>query len=137
MALLTLALLPVQAYGCWVDVPLSKVIKESPLVIRGKIVAIEHAAPADHALDTATIQVDEVLKDQTGKKLKAGSQIPLMMPAENNRVRSSIDLRYQNGAEGFWILEFRDGGYHATYPKDFQALEKRPEVKDALAESVK
>lgn len=129
--------MPLEAYGCWADVPLSQIIKESPLLIRGKIIAIKHAAPADHALDTATIQVDEILKDQTGEKLKIGSQIPLMMPAKNNRVRVSVDLRYSKGADGFWILEFRDGAYHATYPKDFQPTEKRQEVATALVESMK
>lgn len=135
---LLLCLLPFHtSLASWADIPLEKVVASSQLVVRGKIVAVEHAPAADYAYDTATIQVDEVLKDQTDKKIAKGTKIHLSMPAKNNRSRESTDILYPEGHEGFWILEFKDGKYLATYPKDYQPLTARDAVTKALADAGK
>lgn len=102
----------------------------------GKIVSIA-PAQTEFSFDRATIQVDEILKDESEKALKVGDQIILAMPSANPATATSIDLRYPLGADGFWILEFKKGFYEATYPKDFQKLDSRSWVIKALEESKK
>src|SRR5688500_16129477 len=50
--------------ACWADVPLEEIVQGSPVVVVGKIVKIDVAAPADRATDTAHIQVARVLKNK-------------------------------------------------------------------------
>lgn len=137
-ALLFAALIfaPATSQACWADVPLPKIIRDSPVMIRGKIISIA-PAQTEFSFDRATIQVDEILKDESEKALKVGDQIILAMPSANPATATSIDLRYPLGTEGFWILEFKKGFYEATYPKDFQKIDARTWVIKALEDSKK
>ena len=129
---LVLFILPTLTIACWLAVPLSDVIKGNPVVVHGKITEVVYAPKQKSGSDIATITIDEVLKDETGQKLQNGSKIKLAMPAKNNEMHMSTDLYYNIGKEGFWILEFHEGMYLATYPDDFQPTSARSEVIEAF-----
>lgn len=118
----------------WIDVPLEKVIAESQVVVAGKIESIRIAKPKpsnkyDYQYDTAYITVSKVLKNELKNRIiKKGSKLPLAMPSINNRVSTSIDLHYEYGKEGIWILEFRDKAFRAEYIKDYQPLTNEKEI---------
>ena len=131
-ALLSQAL-PVQA--CWALTPLPDVIRGNPVVVTGEITAIDLAEPqADtYVYDTAYITVSEVLKNElAGQTVVVGSRLALSMPSTGNTMRMSTDIQYRNGQAGIWILEFRDGSYWATYPGDFQAIDRLAAVRDIV-----
>lgn len=117
----------------WVDVPLEDVIKASPLVVVGEIKRINAAPKSDYSYDSAFIMVERVLKNTgTDKVGKAGSEILLAMPSENNKTHISTDIRYRKGQRGVWILEYHKGKYWATYPKDFQEISEESKIVEII-----
>ena len=133
--LLTAAALP--ALGCWADVPLETVVKDSPVIVVGKIERVELPDPPEPSdarrLDIGHIKVRKVLKNTLKDfELAPGDTIPLAMPSSLNKMRMSTDLYYKEGTDGVWILDRKDGKFRATYPKDHQPLEKLDEVLKAI-----
>lgn len=133
--LLTAAALP--ALGSWADVPLETVVKDSPVIVVGKIERIELPDPPEPSdarrLDIGHIKVRKVLKNALKDfELAPGDTIPLAMPSSLNKMRMSTDLYFKEGTDGVWILDRKDGKFRATYPKDHQPLEKRAEVLKAM-----
>lgn len=107
--------------ACWIDIPLERVVKKKPLVVVGEIQRITLAPKSRYDYDTAFIKIEHVLKNSGGHQTaKVGAEIPLAMPSVNNESQVSTDLRYSKGQRGVWILDYREGKYWATYPKDFQ-----------------
>jgi hypothetical protein len=116
----------------WIDVPLEEVIAGSQVVVIGKIESIRVAKPSnkyDYQYDTAYITVSKVLKNELKNRIiKKDIKLPLAMPSINNRVSTSVDIRYEYGKEGIWILEFRDKVFRAEYLKDYQPLTNEKEI---------
>ena len=126
--------LPAQA--CWEWIPLPAVIGANPVVVTGEITAIDLAeSQADkYVHDTAYITVSEVLKNElAGQTVVVGSRLALSIPSAGNTMQISTDIRYRHGQAGIWILEFRDGSYWATYPGDFQVIDRLAAVRDIVA----
>jgi len=114
--------------------PLSQVVKGSPVVVVGKIEAIDVAkASEERVYDIAHITVSKVLKNTLeGYPIKVGDKLPLSMPSVNNKVQISTDLHFKKGTEGVWILEIKDKTFWATYPKDYQAADREQKVQKVL-----
>ncbi len=123
------------SWACWVDIPLHEFIRESPVLVRGEIVQVDEAPRQKRAYDTGYIEVAEVLKNTTGQSIRRGDRIVLLMPARNNEIEVSTDLRYSAGDSGYWILRSDAGAFKADYPKAFQEKERKAEVLEALETS--
>lgn len=125
------------AFACWEDIPLSQVIEKSHVVVIGEITRISRSGlpsdPEEYLYDLAFIQVQEVLFNTLkNQALSKGEEIPLSMPSSENRMQISTDLRYKVRQKGIWILEFQNGMYWATYPKDFQPMSVEQDVREIL-----
>jgi hypothetical protein len=121
--------------GSWKDVPLEAVIKAKPLVVVGEIQRIETAPKSDYAYDTAFIKIERILKSTaTNRVEKVGAEIGLATPSPNNKTQTSRSIRYRKGQRGVWILDYRDGKYWATYPKDFQEISEEPRIVTIIKE---
>ena len=137
------------ASACWSDIPLEEVISRSPTIVVGKIERIKVAeppastpeglyttTPPAFAFDIAYIRVSKILKKKTTDiDVKEGKEIPLSMPSVRNETRVSTDIIYPQGMEGVWILSRsdKDTTFSATYPKDFQPLEKESNIAAIVA----
>ena len=125
--------------ACWMDVPLDKIVQESPVVVVGKITKIDVGKSSERAVDTAHIQVERVLKNGFPASIKSDGEVLLVMPGKSRQAHSSIDITYSLGQRGVWILESKDNGktFAATYPKDFQPLSKEKEIAEIIAKKKK
>lgn len=130
LALLVFVVRP--AVALWVDMPLEQVVHDSPVVVVGEIKRIEPAKPATQPgprrYDMASIAVTKVLKNTLPDlKIVVGDELPLSLPAKGG-MAISTDIHHAVGKNGIWILERKDGTFWATYPKDFQPLDKEAEI---------
>ena len=118
--------------GSWIDIPLPDLVNSEKVIITGKLGPVEDVKKGEHLTGRAVglIEVTKVVKNtQEGLELKVGDTIELVMPSPNSRIRKSIDLIYREGQEGVWLLaQNKDGQFEATYPKDFQPLDKLAEI---------
>ena len=128
LAALCLGVAPA-AFASWAFMPLEKVVEQNAVIVVGKIEKIEVGKPTEgRVMDTAYITVSKILKNSLkDNPLAIGGKLPLVMPGKAG-LRSSKDILYKLGQEGVWILEKRDGTYWATFPSDFQPLEKEKEI---------
>lgn len=122
--------------ACWIDIPLDRFIADCPLVIQGRIVKIETAPKQEYAQDIAYIEVIDILKNETTTIISRGKQIKLLMPAINNEIQISTDIRYPKGTSGLWILREDEGAYKADYPKAYYETERKAEITEALEKSM-
>ena len=128
IALLTMTAL--DALACWEDVPLERVVGNSPVVVVGSLGKAEQKKHKEHGqLKVAYISVSDILKNTLPNiKISKGDRIPLSMPNNGD----STDIVHAKGTSGIWILEFRDKTFWATYPKDFQPMSKERDVRQFI-----
>ena len=114
----------------WAPIPLKQVATENQVIVVGKIETIEPGKPKGaRVMDTAFITVARILKNTlTDRPIAVGDQLPLGMPGKDGP-RTSKDIRYTLGQEGIWLLELKGETFHATFPADFQKLDKLEEIK--------
>ena len=119
-------------WASWANMPLKKVVNGSPVVVVGTIGKIE-VTKKDQShgkLEIAYITVTRVLKNTLRKdklpkdKLSKGMKIPLAMPNRG----TSKEIIFAKGTTGVWILDFSDGYFWATYPKDYQKPDKEEDI---------
>jgi hypothetical protein len=121
--------------ACWIDIPLDQFIRESPVVIKGRIVEIKSAPKQKYGYDTAYIMVEEILKNSSASTIRKGQKVELIMPSTNNETLISTDIHYPLEADGYWILREDGGRYKADYPKAYQEIKMESEVRRALERS--
>ena len=120
------------ARACWAPISLENFVKRSHLIVVGEIQRINNAPKAKYAHDTAFIKVERILSSTAHAAPEIGSEIQLSMPAVNNEMTLSIDIRYKKGQRGIWILYFEDGKYHANHPMSLHPLAEEPKVTAAI-----
>jgi len=127
----------------WALVILKNYVKESPIIVVGKIDSIKVAEPInqheeyyDLYTDMAFIAVDSVLKNTLPDfKLEKGDKIPLLMWSSlNNVVMFPSPIQYGVGYEGIWILNQRDSTFSAYHPIELQPMSKLEEICGYLRE---
>jgi hypothetical protein len=120
------------ARACWADVPLEKVVGQSPLVVTGTIERVVRGRGQHYRrrYGVAFIKVSKVLKNQVPHlNLRAGDRVRLftLLPSVP---RLSTDIYYTKGQSGVWILQHnvRSRLFEATYPKDRQPMSQEKTV---------
>lgn len=131
-----LILLPARAD--YVEIPLDELVRQSDLIVVGKITAIEHAEPSRTATDRATITIEDVLLGKADKTVVLGFPGKRVWITDDGRelgFEASNWIRYKTGQEGIWLLTWDDEAklYRAAHPARLQPKDKLDEVKDAIA----
>jgi hypothetical protein len=126
------------AYSCWTAVPFEEIVKQNPLIVAGNVEKVVVVKPRGHesGYDTAFIKVRKVLKDDTkNPNIKTGAYVRLSMPSINNKYRSSVDLLYQRGQDGIWLLSYDNerGAFRTGRPDQLQPLSQEQKIKEIIS----
>ena len=92
------------AEASFIYIPLEQLVERNPVAITGKVVRIKGTGSLwqrSKGYDLAMIQVDTVLKNETGDPaVRVGIELPLAVPS---KIRESGQFRHKKGAEGVWL----------------------------------
>lgn len=123
--------LTVHVFASWADVPLDQVIEESDTVVVGEITRLGKPVKVNkRPFAVGVISVQATLKGTAVK------EVSLAWPDRGaGGIAMSTDLSYRKGQKGVWLLskDKAQDFYWATYPKDYQRLEKRKEIEALIA----
>jgi hypothetical protein len=120
-------------YASWVDIPIEDLIKNSDLIIVGKISGIDTSKKQNpdseiikimgRYYDFGTITVSQVIKGDEHAK-----SVVLRYPS---RRELSTDIVYELNQNGIWLLtKSKEGDFYlAGYPKDFQDISQLNTIK--------
>ncbi len=117
------------ALAFWAPMPLKQLVAANHLIVVGKVETIEKGKPTGgRVMDTAFITVSQVLKNTlTDSPVAVGDRLPLAMPGTEGP-RMSTDIRYAVGQAGIWLLDKKEDKFLASFPGDFQKLDKQGEI---------
>jgi len=122
----------------WKYISLEDMVKKSPLIVVGRIESITYADPNDEAepkYDVGHIRITKVLKNELeDEDFNAADELPLSMPSAHRKFRKSIDIRYDKGAEGVWLLHYSEGRFWAWHPIALQPFSKQAEIAAMIEE---
>jgi len=118
----------------WQPATTQDLLQYSDLVVVGTLVDVEHASPGPDAVDTATLEIEQILHGWTsdeeislvfpglhrGQYNGAGELVP-----ENNPAHIRFDLD-QEGI--FFLMQREDGTYSANHPARFKPRFFLPQV---------
>ena len=113
------------AWAIWAPVPLEVLIDESHLIVVGKVSKVVDAgfAVGNRNMDAAVVEVKQILKalPLAGKP----TTVRIGQPAAGG-IAISIDIRFQAGTEGIWLLKKdpQQDIYWAKHPSQFQPLDQ-------------
>jgi HEAT repeat protein len=116
--------------SCWTAIDPGYFAGNCPVIVRGRIVEIEHAQLMGNQTrghDTAKILVAEVLKNiLVDEPVKPGKIIAVRMDSTRSRIHISTDLRYPAGTDAVWLIVLgTDGHYYINqHPVQRQPVEK-------------
>src|SRR5262245_27052822 len=101
------------AHACWQQIPPDTFARSAPVIVVGKVTrVIEPAAKGDRLLDTAVIQVDEVIKNAlTDVKIEKGKTVEARMSSLKSTSNASTDIDCPAGRAGMWLLYLDKGGF--------------------------
>jgi hypothetical protein len=132
----------------YVGGPLKDLIKESEMVVVGKVTLINESVfwpwPEKNEgmlNDVAIIEVSEVLKNNfnwKGTEKEDYSTMKIQLNMYSRHYMTSLSDRVEVGDEGIWILDWHPEAneFYFGYPKRLQPQEKLEEIK-AIIESQK
>ncbi len=102
-----------------------KLVADNPVIVVGKIESKKQDT-TNPRYAIGSISVTEVLKNTLDKSnIRVGGKIALSMPSQQ---RKSVDILYNVGQGGIWILDYREDRFWAGYPDDLQPLSKKQEI---------
>ena len=117
------------AQACWMAVSLEDFIKGEHVIVVGEIQRVQFAPKSYRAEDMAFIKIEKILKRRLpSPELKIGGELPLSMPSASNEMVLSVDLYYQKGQRGIWMLYYQGGKYFAGHPMSFQSLSEEEKI---------
>lgn len=123
----------IPAPACWMSLAPGVLEADSPIIVRGKIVAIQEAKKGQmRADDLAEIEIAEILKNELKDvPLKVGDKFTVRMISRGNMAKMSTDLNYPLKTDALWLIklnakgEFRIDGH----PDRKRALDAKPELR--------
>lgn len=129
LALLAAAACTSPALACWVAIKPDVYAAGCPVIVRGKIVAVEVSAEEGtgekRVDDIAEIEITEVVWNEfMDVPLKAGGRLKVrMVSATKNSFRESTDLNYPVKTVALWLLMVDDTG---EFRIDCHPVQKQP-----------
>jgi len=116
----------------WKYISLEDMVKKSSLIVVGKIESITYADPNDEAepkYDIGHIRIAKVLKNELKDRVfNSADDLPLSMPSIHRKSRLSVDILYNKGAEGVWLVNYSEGRFWAWHPIALQSLSKEAQI---------
>ncbi|MBI5417888.1 hypothetical protein HZA55_08095 [Candidatus Poribacteria bacterium] len=144
MLLLILFVSQINANVSYQDVSPKIIVYDAQIILKGKIVRIKYGALAAHSMDTGVIAVKKILKGENANNNNA--EVNLVFSGKNREKRSAIDITFDSGAEGIWMLKkIINSNTRVFHPDCFQPISTEPiinhivnkkslnELKDLLA----
>lgn len=126
--------------ACWVAVTLESLVTRHTLIVVGEVTEIEEATWESgeegnrRILDTATITISEVLKNETDIPPGQLATIKMNMPSRKSDWRMSTDQYFPVGTGGVWMFTPENGSFRISHPDQLRPLSLLPEIR-ALLES--
>lgn len=113
----TFSLFSHSASALWLEKTHCELFDSSNIIVSGKFIGSSVLTPyKGAAINIGVIQVNEVIKGQTGNAVLIQQPLP-------QQPKLSSDLMFNLGDIGIWLLRpsnlFEEGLYHIVYPQQF------------------